>query len=205
MKAYLLLGGEAPSRKTAQRICGAFIAAADSAYDWATRYGICPDVLIGDCDSIRKVPEGIRKILFSSDKDDTDGELALDWLIQNGYREIEIYGSGGKREDHFYANFGLLRRAKLAGIRATLVSDYTETVLIDGCCEFNFPKNTLISIEPFGGAAHIMITEGLKYRIADRELDYAKLGYGISNVVTEEKVKIELSKGSLLLFKVLKP
>ncbi|MBR2432244.1 MAG: thiamine diphosphokinase, partial [Clostridia bacterium] len=52
------------------------VIAADGGYDSLLNRGIRPDVLIGDLDSIKEMPNGIELIRHPVKKDETDMHLA---------------------------------------------------------------------------------------------------------------------------------
>lgn len=78
------------------------------------RQNIQPIIAIGDMDSIedKSCLEKLDVYEFSSVKDDTDTALALTYVIENGYDEIDLYGVTQKRMDHFLAVISLLEKYK---------------------------------------------------------------------------------------------
>ena len=82
MTGVLLIGGKAPNRKAITGILtrADHIVAADSGFDLARTYGIVPDIVVGDMDSVssseafRTFPDE-RKRIYSEDKDETDTEI----------------------------------------------------------------------------------------------------------------------------------
>ena len=84
----------------------AFLICADGGMDTARKYGIHPDLLIGDFDSMQgSLPDGIETIRLKPEKDDTDLLAAVREGLQRGYREYILLGAlGGERFDHSYAN-----------------------------------------------------------------------------------------------------
>ena len=58
---------------------------ADSGYDNALLCGIVPDVIIGDMDSVQnKLPSDVKQIKLKCEKDDTDTEACIDYLVDSG-------------------------------------------------------------------------------------------------------------------------
>ena len=97
MTGILLLNGEPPEEKIRLEK-DVFVACCDGAYRWAMDKAGRADLLTGDFDSLGYVPEnGVR---YPEEKNFTDGELALEKLLEAGLKEISIYGGGGGREDH---------------------------------------------------------------------------------------------------------
>ncbi len=66
---------------------------------------------LGDFDSIsaadlKRIKEKALSIeTYSSHKDFSDSELAVDYLVQKGYQNINVYGGLGGRTDHQHINF----------------------------------------------------------------------------------------------------
>ncbi len=73
---------------------------------------IRPIIAIGDMDSIedRTLLTDLKVKEFSSIKDDTDTALAISYVIQQGFDEIDLYGVTQKRMDHFLAVLCLLEK-----------------------------------------------------------------------------------------------
>ena len=79
---------------------------------------LIPDVLIGDMDSVAqgetKAKQTVQEWVGKTDKDYTDGQLAVDYALREyGCRHIVIYGGLPRPEayetDHFLGNLKLLR------------------------------------------------------------------------------------------------
>ena len=90
-------------------------------FDELNRYGdtpIVPDVLIGDMDSVvegkTKAKRTVQEWVGKTDKDYTDGQLAVDYALEEyGCRHIVIYGGLPRPEayetDQFLGNLKLMR------------------------------------------------------------------------------------------------
>jgi thiamine pyrophosphokinase len=74
--------------------------------------GITPDYVIGDLDSVKKIPRRIREnseiIRFHSKKDKTDLQLAFEHCLDHGARQIDIVNPEVGQVDHFLGNLMLL-------------------------------------------------------------------------------------------------
>ncbi len=201
-RGVILLNGDSPSM-IPSFYKDDFIVCADGAFSWAKEKGICPNVLLGDFDSLKSADGFDGEILrFPAEKDETDAQLALDFLIEKGVKEILVLGASGKREDHFFGNLQLLLRAKKKGVFVTLLSDFTLITLHDAPFSKNVRVGTTLSLLPFFSDVHIIRTQGLKYEVQNRTL-VADETLGISNVATKENVEVEIGSGMLLCFEVL--
>ncbi|MFP4562489.1 MAG: thiamine diphosphokinase, partial [Spirochaetia bacterium] len=94
MTGILLIGGKAPGLKSVEKILtqADCVVAADSGFDLAQSYGIVPDIVIGDMDSVSggeafySFPDE-KKLTYPEDKDETDTELGLEVLERYGCRK----------------------------------------------------------------------------------------------------------------------
>lgn len=192
----ILLNGEPYEGEIPER----YVLCCDGAYRWA-KGRVRIDENLGDFDSLHEEPTPPPLCAFPAEKDETDGELALDRAIALGAKDIRIYGGGGGREDHFLGNLHLLLKAARAGICAALYTNRTE-IRICGEGEFCFPckRGETVSVLPFGGDAHIIDSSGLKYPMKDLQLCYGSTR-GISNVTQcDGHGSIRVGKGFVLLF-----
>ena len=99
------------------------VIAADGGYEALVKLGIRCDILIGDMDSIKKIPIGIEILRHKVEKDETDMYLAYIEGKKRGYSEFSLHGGVGGRPDHTFANYCLLSYIKDDGRNATLVGD----------------------------------------------------------------------------------
>lgn len=194
MKAVILLNGE-PYRGEIDA-SNAHVYCCDGAYAWA-KGRVRIDENLGDYDSLNEVPVPAPAKVYPSEKDYTDGELALVRAIEAGYSEIEIYGGGGKREDHFIGNLHLLYQACSRGVRAELITNYARIFAAEGEIVLRGMKGKTVSVTPFGGDAHIMECDGFYYPMP--ETFFYGSTIGISNVVTKEEARFR-AEGKVLVF-----
>lgn len=196
MKAIILLNGE-PFRGEIDT-SGAYVYCCDGAYSWANgRVKI--DETLGDFDSLNELPDPPPQEVYPSEKNMTDGEIALFRTIEAGAQEIYIYGGGGKREDHFLGNLHLLHAAFLRGIPAYLITNYARIFEGAGKIPLNGYKGRTISLVPFGGDAHMISSKGLKYPLQDLTLRYGS-SRGISNLAVSDEAGVTASRGRVLVF-----
>lgn len=195
MKAIILLNGE-PYRGEISA-AGARVYCCDGAYAWA-KDKVRIDENLGDYDSLPYLPVPPPKEIFPSEKNDTDGEIALKRAIEAGAKEIVIYGGGGGREDHFIGNLHLLYAAFLRGAYAELVTNRARIFMGTGKVDLSGNKGKTLSIVPFGGNAHIIESSGLKYPLMALDLAYGSTR-GISNVAEGDEAHI-FTRDKVLVF-----
>lgn len=178
MKGILLLNGEP---YTGEIDCnGALVYCCDGAYGWA-RGKVRIDKNIGDYDSLGYIPAPPPEEIYPSEKDYTDGEIALFKLLEAGADEIEIYGGGGKREDHFIGNLHLAYHAFSRGAECSLITQNSLMFPANGRVELGKYEGKTFSVLPFGGELRIIDYRGLKYPYPPA-LHYGECR-GISNIV----------------------
>ncbi len=197
MKGIILLNGE-PYYK-AINAENAVVYCCDGAYAWA-KGRIKIDRNIGDFDSLNQTPYPPPEEIYPAEKDFTDGEIALLKMLSEGVDEIEFYGFGGGREDHFLGNLQLLYRAYSAGIKCRAYTEKSVMFPAGGKILFGEYKNKTVSVLPFGGALNIIDSEGLKYAYPER------IGYGecrgLSNIVLSENAYLKVDGCALVIINI---
>ena len=194
MKGILLLNGT-PYRGRIDK-GSAVVYCCDGAYEWA-KDRVSIDKNVGDFDSLGYIPVPAPEEIYPSEKNFTDGEIALRKMLAAGIDEIEIYGGGGGREDHFLGNLQLLYAANAAGTRAVMITDNSLIFAASGAVRLGEYAGRTFSVLPFGGSIHIMDSRGCKYAyppcISPGECR------GISNIVESGDAYIKFGEGGVAL------
>lgn len=104
-KAVVALNGELKGdREEFKKLIGEkdiFFIAADGGALFLESIGFLPDVIIGDFDSLTEAQYqryeklGAKIIKYPMEKDETDGELALQYCQERGFNNIIIIGFAG--------------------------------------------------------------------------------------------------------------
>jgi thiamine pyrophosphokinase len=175
----------------------------DGASDFLHKHKITPDYIIGDFDSISKKTliyfkqkkVTLKKIL---NQDLTDFEKALKFALTKKLKNIFVVGFSGGRIDHTVSNLSILKRySRRANIK--VYDDTFETSPVSKSIEFDYKKGEIVSLLALPKAV-VIKTHGLKWKLNNESLELGKRE-GISNIATGNHVKIELRKGTLLVFK----
>ncbi len=197
MKALIFLGGEdyEGDLKIAK---DDIIICCDRAYDYLSKREIKPDVILGDFDSLGFIPEGAT--VFPVEKDMTDYEIAVDYLIKHSIVNAEVYCGGGGRDDHLLANFAVTGKAFKSGVNLKFITNYSTSFFIKGSVVFPIESGAVVSVIAFD-KIKIKSSEGLKYAYKDTVLNFYT-SLGISNVATSNKVKIDIEDGEALVLLV---
>ncbi len=194
MRGVILLNGE--PYLGAIDCENALVYCCDGAYRWA-KNKVRIDKNIGDFDSLDETPYPLPEEVYPAEKDFTDGEIALKKMLEAGADEIEIYGGGGGREDHFIGNLQLVYKGFESGAKCALITQNSR--IFAGTSRIflgNYAKKT-ISVLPFGGTLHIINSKGLKYEYPD-SISYGECR-GISNIVETEEAYLTV-EGVALIF-----
>lgn len=175
-----------------------YIIAADGGLTHVEKLGLTPDVILGDFDSLGRIPAGAN--VFPVEKDDTDAMLAVKRGLDLGYREFILYGSlDGPRLDHTVANFQTLGYLCQQGARGCLAGrDYLVTVVKNGALRFPAGCEGTVSVFCQGPDAAGVTLRGLYYPLEEGTLT-AVFPLGVSNHFTGEPAEISVKNGSLLV------
>lgn len=206
MRAIIIAGGLVADNDGWKRWMhdGDWILGADGGAARALAWGLTPQVVIGDMDSLpeqdRAVLEdrGCKFVEHPRAKDETDLELALVYAVKQGAREIVIFGALGGRLDHTLANVLLLALPSLQGVETRIVDGDQEALLLrsGGAATLHGSQGDLVSLLPLAGDARGVTTTGLAWPL---EGDTLRLGFsrGVSNEMTGDAARIALQDGLL--------
>ena len=198
MKGIILLNGEPYLGEIDQT--DSHVICADGAYNWA-KDRIKIDETVGDLDSVIGEIQPAPSVVYSSEKDQTDGEIALERMLalraQGEIDRVEIYGGGGGREDHFLGNLHLLYRFAKSGLPCTFYTNKSMLFAFEKGVTLTGLKGVTMSLLPLGGVVEIEKTTGLKYCADDVTLTYGSCR-GISNEILEDRAEIVLKSGVAL-------
>lgn len=191
----LFLNGEFETLEITQKFD--LVVACDGGYKNAISACITPNVLVGDMDSLVKTPDGVKIFKYPSEKDFTDGEAGLEYLVENGCDEIFVYFGLGKRLSHTISN--LQMASKYAeGANITFFGMGEKVMLKAGSFSLSEKIGSTISIAPISGDVHIISSKGLKYPLENLTLQ-TNSARGVSNVAVRDVQEVEFQKGVLLV------
>lgn len=177
------------------------IIAADGGFDILEKINIKPNYLVGDMDSIKKIPniDNIKK--YPKEKDDTDMTIAIEMGIELGYKNFILYGAYGDRPDHFYSNLQSLTRYCLSGFNISLKTiAFTVYPLINGILKLNnYSINKTVSIFSTINESKNICIKDLYYKLDNAILNNT-IPLGVSNKTIGKPFEISVEQGSLLIF-----
>jgi thiamine pyrophosphokinase len=198
--ALILCNGEPPPRSLCLKLAGRadLIVAADGGANTARQYGITPNVIIGDLDSIKPA----TRRFFSSVKfvrvtrqDNTDLEKALDYVADNGITTVTIAGATGRRIDFTLGNLSVLWNYT-SSFRIIVAGNLWRALPITREISVHAARGTKVSIIPFGQCGGVTL-KGLRYPLRNATLRVGEIG--VSNVVVRSPFSVRVKKGKLLL------
>jgi len=208
MNGLILANGEPPSRQLCRgRAAKAqWILCCDGACLYAKAYGLTPDMIVGDMDSIgEKLPESFANIplvKYPVEKDATDLQLAIELTLKKGCTSIEIIGGTGRRTDHLLGNIQLLLYLAKKNIPATMIDSYNFISVVTGTVPLEGKEGDLVSIIPLSSNLRIT-TENLKYSLKEHLMP-ADQPLGISNVLLQSPAAFHISGGYAVLVRPFK-
>lgn len=178
-----------------------FIICADGGIKHIRKLGLAPDVIIGDFDSSDEPEDFKNKIVYPSEKDDTDLGLAINYAAAHGLEKCIAIGCLGGRIDHTYANFSLIKYALDKGVKLEIIDEKSRIFAVCDNCEIIKGDYKYISIFTFGESASGVSLDGFKYPLTKAELTY-DFPLGVSNQLVCETGKISVTSGVLLVMMV---
>jgi thiamine pyrophosphokinase len=205
-KGVLFTGGAAPQGIPAGlELEESLIVAADSGIETALRWGMEPELVLGDMDSLTDMSildrfgkEQVRR--YGQEKDYTDTELGLMALFEEGVEEVTIVGGGGGRLDHLLGIVALFDRDRTP---RRWYTDKEHVECIDEEYTLRDAEGETVSFFPAGRRRCRMESQGLKWPLDT--LSWVKGDAGISNVVISKKCRIRVTQGRLIMVRSLLP
>lgn len=175
-----------------------YVIAADKGLDNLKKFGIKPDVIIGDFDSLGFVPSGENIKRLPVEKDDTDVGFAVNYAFELGYKEFVIYGAIGGLLDHTVANLQLSAYISSKGGKSVFVGENVfVTSITNDTLKISNGKGRL-SVFALSDKAEGVFLSGLKYTLENAVIENT-FPIGVSNEFTDKSAKIAVKNGTLLI------
>jgi len=199
-RALVLCNGEPPSRGLLHRLVhdADLLVAADGGANVARARGLQPDVIIGDLDSITSATRrrfASSRIIRLSRQDNTDLEKTLDFLSEEGMKDVVIAGATGLRLDFTLGNLSVAwLYARRMSIR--FVGDGWQAMPLGETTRVRAVPGTTVSLIPFSRCSGITL-RGLRYPLTGASLQGGAVA--VSNVVEKNPFTVTVRKGRMLL------
>lgn len=199
MRAFIYTGGAvACERITEKPKEEDLILAADAGWNTALRCGAHPSVLLGDLDSLGDIelPEDVKLIRVPAEKDLTDTQLAVQYALEAGAREILIVGGLEGRLDHTLSLLAILEELSEKNIPAVITSGRNRARFVrdGGTILPRSPYFTYFSILAADKKVKGVTVEGAKYPLKNATL-CRDLQYAVSNEIDGNCALIEIRRG----------
>jgi thiamine pyrophosphokinase len=176
----------------------------DRGLEHCLQVGLHPDMLIGDMDS---APQSllqddsiadVKRYVFPSAKAASDLELALTILSEESLDVVILLGISGGRTDHMLFNWQLVRLRQWP-FSLQFIDDTTRTYALEGAqaVELDSMPGMFLSLLPMERSTGVS-TAGLEYPLSNAVIEVGST-LGLSNVVVDKRVRVEISSGSLLV------
>ncbi len=142
--------------------------AVDGGYRFFRAAGLIPDFLIGDFDSVPRLPRDIAEMTtvmeFPPEKDMTDAHLAVDFCLREGATEIDIVMPGFGDIDHALGSIlllglGQLKSSRSGGPKIRVVNPAYEIRLVaDVSTTFRGCQGDRLSVLPLSASIRLSLT-----------------------------------------------
>jgi thiamine pyrophosphokinase len=187
------------------------IICADAGAERAIQLGLTPHVAIGDFDSITaETFETLKRLKVPlhqhpAHKDQTDLELALEWVSQKPKGQIVLVGAFGGRMDQSLGNIFSLLHPRLTGFQLSLYDGETFGHLLQGKDSkvIETDLDETVSLIPLSAEVHGVEATGLVWPLNKVTLERHS-SLSISNRSNSKQVSISIDSGVLLLLRIVK-
>jgi thiamine pyrophosphokinase len=165
--------------------------------------GKTPDLLLGDFDSVDEMVlqryADVQKVTYPVNKDATDGELAIRYVLEQGCVQIEIFGAFDTsfESDQMLANVFLLalvsdrQRATGNVLNARLVDHHQEIYFLDdNDLQLSGTTGDMLSVIPISRNVRVTL-RGTKWELSDQ---LTRLGstWTLRNFFARESVAVAI-------------
>ena len=202
MKNYLIsIGGNSTSDVLSIESNFEEIIAVDSGIEHLLNLSLDPNTLIGDLDSISKKSldevkkNGVKILAFNSNKDQTDFELALNYLEETEKSKVYIIGGESGEIDHLISIFLLIPSKSFFENIIWLYGD--KRIIFRQKIELNIKKLTKFSIIPLSDLTNLSI-DGAEWNLDNKDIQFGET-LTLRNSTNEEQLNIRCDKGVFAL------
>ena len=200
-KTVILANGEFPHHaiplsflRNAERII-----CCDGATETLLKYGLEPNCIVGDIDSLSQELQLRYRSCLHRDCDQNTNDLtkAVNFCVKQNWNEITIIGATGKREDHAIGNISLLADyADYAKIQ--MITDYGVFVPLLKSGHFKSFAGQQVSIFSLNPET-VFTFHGLKYSLTKQTI--SSWWQGTLNEALGSDFSIEMDYGKALAFR----
>lgn len=207
MKTLIVSGGNKPNDEILELYIkdSDFIIGVDGGCRCLLDKNIMPNYIVGDFDSLDEEDVnylekcGSIRRQYSSDKDFTDSEIAVNLALENNSSSIIFLGATGTRFDHTLANIGLMFKAKLKGVDLSIIDNTNKIFMIDSSTVIERNNDyKYISFLAFKSDVVNLDIKGAKYELNGFSLRVGD-GRTVSNEFLDDEIVIKFDSGILIV------
>ena len=179
-------------------LTGDMIIAADGGLKTAEKFGIIPNLTVGDFDSLGYIPCA-NAMRLPAEKDVTDTYAAICEGRALGYSKFVLYGGTGGRTDHTLANIQTVAGLSREGIML-LIRDRDQVIraITDSHLNFDSRLKGTVSVFAHSDTCLGVTLAGLKYPLTDYTLT-SDFPLGVSNEFTGIPSSVSVKSGTLVI------
>lgn len=178
---------------------GDLLIAADGGYARVRTAGLTPDLIIGDFDSLGRVPREDHVVVLPAVKDVTDTYAAIQLGLERGYVRFRLYGCTGGRIDHTLANIQTAAELAEKGVECVIVDEHQLiTALSNGMMAFGPERRGYLSVFSHTDCCTGVSLKGLKYELEDAQLTN-RFPLGVSNEFLGVPASVSVGSGVAVL------
>jgi thiamine pyrophosphokinase len=201
MKAYIFTGGEVFHQYIEERPEeGDLVISADAGYRNATLMGVHTNILIGDFDSLGKIPDDVDEVKqLPAEKDLTDTQIAVETALEKGADEIIIVGSTCGRFDHALSTMAILEKYWDKRVLMYIVNGQNRVRFIRNSgfilVRSQYRYFSLIAADEKVKGVSI---EGAKYPLSNQTLTRTHQ-YAVSNEIVKNAALVNVRRGGVYI------
>lgn len=183
--------------------------AVDGGYSFFKKLAITPDVLLGDFDSIDRIPTNLKEkvevIAFPKEKDKSDSQLAIEYCIKNNAKTIDIVMPDISEPDHFVGNLMMMTSqivkqwVKNGGEIKIFSRDYDYYFVSYQRIYIKNGEGSTLSVIPLSAKASLSCS-GTKYDIRNLIIKKGE-SRSLRNVITSPSAMIKLDGEGIVIRK----
>ena len=198
----ILADGEFPSHPVPLNFLGtaSTIICCDGAAAKLIHYGITPDAIVGDMDSLDlQLQEKYKDLIHKdSNQDNNDLTKAFEYSLTLKPEKVIILGATGAREDHAIGNISLMSLfLNIADIELEMFTNTGRFIAIKTTATIHTPTGSQVSV--FSLDTDIAITSrGLRYQL--KNVSFDSWWKGTLNETTEESFSLSFKSGRVIVY-----
>ncbi len=203
MKCLIFGNGTSPSKANLDFLMKTeykTLICADGGAEKLREFGIIPDYIIGDLDSISDDTlnyfKDKTKIIRYRRQNDTDIEKAIKFAGSKGFDEAILAAVTGDRLDHSFCNLGVVLKFRDI-MKLSILSFRSFLSVIYGTTEFDAEPGETISVYGVDNKT-TFTSKGLKYKLNGITLPFG-VRESTSNIASGRKVRIVTDGGPAFL------